>query len=153
MDYANYNSGTGQRHYTLYRDAFIFICRHTAFDESGTQPYSVCNYRYGNFYFGHDLIICGLNGLPFPKRQKRHFKRFPQTRSYDDLCLNCRNLYADLYACFKRTRRNAPALCHLGDCGCGNAVKSFLDQLPEMVFFHYLYCNGLGVPVCVSAVA
>ena len=62
MEYADYNSGTGQCNYTLYWNDVIISCSSAAFDESRNQQRAICNCGNGDFYIDDDFDTCYYTG-------------------------------------------------------------------------------------------
>ena len=63
----------------------------------------------------------------------------------DSICTDRRNIYADLSFGIKRKSRDDHAGTCVGNRSCRYGVKSILGNLSEMVFFYYIYCNGLDL--------
>ena len=106
---------------------------------------------YEYLYFKYDTALCGKHDLPYRRFHGKGEQKTAKDRPHDDFYFNCRKLYAGMSDCSAGKNRDS-SLRGCVDCGdYRNFDKSVLDYLSEVVFFCYLYWNGLALRFCLCS--
>ena len=96
-------------------------------------------------YYQYDFTLCGKYSVSYIGFVGKSKQKIKENRPYDDFCVNCRNLYSNLYHCTATATWNTVVKSCLGNCNFRDRGENVLGDLSKMVFLCLIHQHGLDL--------